>query len=81
MTITVLSPMLHFLKQAYKNFYYAFSNFQFIACSVSIQTLIGSKQLQLFHNYTTQIRLAYVSKSRNFSYRTIIKIILSSASL
>ena len=50
-----------------------FSNFEFITCSVSIQTLIVSKQLQLFHNYTTKIWLAYVSETRNLPYLAIIR--------
>ena len=65
--------MLCFLKQASKNSYFVFSNFEFIACSVQIQTLIVSKQLQLFHNYTTKIWLAYVSQSRNLPYWAIIR--------
>ena len=60
--------MLYSLKQASENSYFVFSNFEFIACSVCIQILIVSKQLQLFHNHTTKIWLAYASESRNLTY-------------
>ena len=65
------SPVI-FLETSFQNTYFVFSNFEFIACSVWIQTLIVPKQLQLFHNYTTKIWLAYVSESRNLPYWAII---------
>ena len=52
---------------------FVFSNFEFIACSVWTQSLIVSKQLQLFHNYTTKIWLAYVLESRNLPYWAVIR--------
>ena len=64
MTIVVfITYVVFFLKQASKNFYFVVSNLEFIACSVLIQTLIVSKQLQVFHNYATKI-----SESRNLLY-------------
>ena len=69
MTIVVfITNVVFFLKQASKNSYFVFSNFEFIASSVRIEILIASKQLQLFHDYTTKIWLAYVSESRNLPY-------------
>ena len=56
------------MKQASESSHFAFLNLKFIACSVEIQILIVSKQLQSFHNYTTKIWLAYVSESRNLTY-------------
>ena len=54
--------MLYFLKQAFKNSYFVFSNFEFIACSVSIQTLIVSKQLKTLEANVVKSLFAVLSK-------------------